>query len=48
MSPSILLFALGGFLLGGAWASRTRSVVLAMALALCAAVAIAAGVLRYP
>ncbi len=43
----VLLFAVGGFLLGGAWATR-RNVVLAAALALCAVVAVVTGFLRYP
>ena len=48
MAVPVLLFAVGGFLLGGAWAIRTRSVVLALAIAVCAALAVTAGVLRYP
>lgn len=48
MAVPVLLFALGGFLLGGAWTVRQRSAVLAVALALCAVVAVVAGLLRYP
>lgn len=48
MAVPLLLFALGGFLLGGAWTLRNRSVVLAVALALCAAVAVVAAFLRLP
>lgn len=48
MTVPVLLFALGGFLLGGAWAMRTRSVVLAVALGVCAVAAVVAAFLRYP
>lgn len=48
MAIPVLLFAVGGFLLGGAWAMRTRSVVLAVALGLCAVLAVVAAFLRYP
>lgn len=48
MVQPILLFAVGGFLAGGAWALRQKSVVLAVAVALCAVLAIVAGFLRYP
>ncbi len=44
----ILLFATGGFLLGGAWAMRSRNIVVAVALALCAVLAVVAAFLRYP
>jgi len=44
----ILLLALGGFLLGGAWATRNRSVVLAVVLTLCAVAAVVTAILRYP
>lgn len=48
MAVPVLLFALGGFLLGGAWAIRSRSVALAVSLGLCAVLAIVAAFLRYP
>ncbi|MBA2553999.1 MAG: hypothetical protein H0V10_09985 [Geodermatophilaceae bacterium] len=48
MAVPVLLFAVGGFLLGGAWAMRNRSVVLAAALGLCAVVAVVSAFLRYP
>ncbi|MEJ7703995.1 MAG: hypothetical protein WKF47_10110 [Geodermatophilaceae bacterium] len=48
MTVPVLLFALGGFLLGGAWAMRTRSIVLAVAIGLCAVLAVVAAFLRYP
>lgn len=41
-----LLLALGGFLAGGAWTLRKRSVLGAVVLGVCAALAVAAGVLR--
>ncbi len=43
----MLLFAAGGFLLGGAWAMRQKSILLALALLACAGLAIASGILRY-
>lgn len=42
----ILLLALGGFLAGGAWTLRTKSVLGAVVLGVCAALAVTAGVLR--
>ncbi|TQN31953.1 hypothetical protein FHX37_1877 [Haloactinospora alba] len=42
----VLLFALGGLLLGGAWSVRTATTAGALSLGACAAVALAAGVLR--
>jgi len=42
----VLLLALGGFLLGGAWALRGQSRLVAVALGAAAALAVAAGVLR--
>ncbi|CAN5179163.1 hypothetical protein BH20ACT5_BH20ACT5_06190 [soil metagenome] len=44
----LVLFALGGFLLGGAWTLRHRNTVLAVALAVCAALAVVAAFLRLP
>lgn len=46
MVVPILLLALAGFLAGGAWVARKQSVLISVVLALAAALAVAAGVLR--
>lgn len=43
----ILLFTVGGFFAGAAWATRSRSLPLALGLALCAVLAVVAAFLRY-
>ncbi|MBA3524750.1 MAG: hypothetical protein H0T85_09410 [Geodermatophilaceae bacterium] len=47
MVVAILLFTLGGFLAGAAWAARGRSVLLAVALAVCSVLAVVGAFLRY-